>query len=160
MIFQFLEREKMKRLLEKRLNVIILLLLLALPLFAILPVADAHVPAWTIPTYAYIVASPDPIGVGQTAFLVFWLDKVPPTAGGIGGDRWTGFTVKVTRPDGTTETIGPMVSDATSAAWSLYTPNQVGTYRFDFSFPGQKASLYHPISGIIGSASDYVNDSY
>ncbi len=151
----------MKNIVKRKSYVIALTLVLtASTLLAIFPIADAHVPAWTIPTYAYIVASPDPIGVGQTAFLVFWLDKVPPTAGGIGGDRWTGFTVKVTKPDGTTQTIGPMISDATSAAWSLYTPDQLGTYKFDFSFPGQTASLYHPTSGVRGSNSDYVNDTY
>jgi outer membrane protein assembly factor BamB len=138
---------------------LVLAITIALPLFA-LPTADAHVPAWTIPTYAYIVASPDPIGIGQTAFLVFWLDKVPPTAGGVGGDRWKGFTVTVTKPDSTTQTLGPFLSDATSAAWSLYTVDQLGTYRFTFNYPGQTASLYHPTSGIAGTASDYVNDTY
>ncbi len=134
---------------------------------AALPIANAHTPPWTIPTFAYIVVSPDPIGVGQTAFIVMWLDKVPPTAGGIGGDRWTGFTVKITKPDGTTQTLGPFISDATSAAWSLYPVNQVGQYRFDFSFPGQVASLYNPVNGIPGPTGPmafgmdaYVNDTY
>ncbi|MGF3522204.1 MAG: PQQ-binding-like beta-propeller repeat protein, partial [Candidatus Bathyarchaeia archaeon] len=144
---------------NKNLAIALILLLTAVPILA-LPLAEAHTPPWSIPTYAYIVASPNPIGVGQTAFVVFWLDKVPPTAGGIGGDRWTGFTVKITAPDGTTETKGPYTSDATSAAWFLYTPTKLGTYRFDFSFPGQVASLFHPETGVRGSASDYVNDTY
>ena len=29
-----------------------------------MPTASAHTPAWSIPTYAYISASPDPVGVG------------------------------------------------------------------------------------------------
>ncbi len=144
---------------NKNLAIALIMLLTAVPLFAI-PLAEAHVPPWTIPTYAYIVASPDPVGVGQTVFVVFWLDKVPPTAGGIGGDRWTGFTVRITAPDGTTETKGPFTSDATSAAWFLYTPTKLGTYRFDFSFPGQVASLFHPETGVRGTASDYVNDTF
>ncbi len=35
-----------------------------------------------IPTYAYINASPNPIGVGQTAHVYMWLDAVYGVAGG------------------------------------------------------------------------------
>jgi len=138
----------------------LLFLLIGTVVISAVPMAEAHDPAWTIPTYAYIVASPDPVGVGQPVFLVFWLDKVPPTAGGTGGDRWTGFRITVSKPDGTTQSLGPYVSDATSAAWDIFYPQQPGTYRFDFSFPGQVASLYHPVSGIAGSASAFVGDLF
>ena len=30
------------------------------------PTTNAHTPAWSIPTYAYIDCSPNPVGVGQT----------------------------------------------------------------------------------------------
>ena len=33
----------------------------------LIPNVNAHTPAWSIPTYAYIWAAPNPIGVGQTA---------------------------------------------------------------------------------------------
>ena len=145
----------------------LMLLLFCSATFALLPAASAHTPAWTIPTYAYLVVSPDPIGVGQTGFIVMWLDKVPPTAGGTGGDRWTGFTVKVTKPDGTQQTLGPFISDATSAYATLFTPDQVGTYNFVLNFPGQVASLYHPVTGIPGVTGPasfgldaYINDTY
>jgi len=85
---------------------------------------------------------------------------VPPTAGGTGGDRWTGFTLTITKPDGSIETKGPYISDATSAAWDIFYPSQTGVYTIAFSFPGQTASLYHPETGIVGSASDYVGDYY
>ena len=52
-----------------------------------LPMVSAHEPAWEIPTYSYVYVAPSPIGVGQTAHVVFWLDKIPPTAAGAGGDR-------------------------------------------------------------------------
>jgi hypothetical protein len=138
---------------------LIALLILSMTVFA-LPFANAHTPAWTIPTYAYIVASPDPVGVGGTAFVVMWLNWPPPTAGGSGGDRWTGYTVTITKPDGTTESKGPFSSEATSAAFFLYTPTQIGTYTFNFKFPGQVASLYNPTSGEAGTASAFVNDTY
>jgi len=137
-----------------------LILTIAGSTLLVMPISSAHTPPWSIPTYAYLVASPDPVGLGQTAFVVMWIDKVPPTAGGVGGDRWKGFTVKITKPDGTFETKGPYTSDATSAAWFLYTPTQTGLYQVNFTFPGQVASLFHPVSGIPGSASDFVNDTY
>jgi hypothetical protein len=146
---------------KKNLAAIALLsLLICSTAFAAMPLAAAHDPPWTIPTYAYVVASPDPVGVGQPVFLVFWLDKVPPTAGGTGGDRWTDFTLKITKPDGSVENRGPYISDATSAAWDIFYPQQEGVYSILFEYPGQTASLYHPETGIRGSDSDFVNDSY
>ena len=35
--------------------------------------AIAHTPAWQIPTYAYVWASPNPDGVGQTVSVYMWL---------------------------------------------------------------------------------------
>ncbi|MFB3890089.1 MAG: PQQ-binding-like beta-propeller repeat protein [Candidatus Bathyarchaeia archaeon] len=145
---------------HKTLFAIISMLMLVLSVLAVLPVANSHTPPWTIPTYAYIAVSPNPIGLGQQVFIVMWIDKVPPTAGGAGGDRWQGFTVEVTKPDGTKDLLGPYTSDATSSTYALYSPSQVGTYSFLFKFPGQKASLYNPVTGVIGSPSDYLNDTY
>jgi hypothetical protein len=126
-----------------------------------LPIANAHTPPWTnIPTWAYVSANPNPVGVYQTVTIVFWLDKVPPTAAGIGGDRWRNLAIEVTKPDGSKETLGPFVSDPVGGSYTLYTPDQVGTYSFVFSFPGQVLSRYGP-TGIVGSTTNvYENDTY
>ncbi|MCW4018850.1 MAG: hypothetical protein NWF00_09280 [Candidatus Bathyarchaeota archaeon] len=123
---------------------------------------DAHTPVWEIPTYAYIAVTPNPIGVGQTAFVTFWLDWVPPGAGGIGGDRWQDLTVDVTKPDGSKETLGPFISDPIGGAYDLYVPDQIGTYTFEFNFPGQTASMYGPTGEISVNPSlwDYINDTF
>jgi len=90
----------------------------------------------------YINVAPNPVGVGQTAYLGFWLDKVPPTATGREyGTRWHDMTVEVTKPDGTTETLGPYDSDAVGGACASYTPEQIGTYKFVFKYPGQVAQI-------------------
>ncbi len=137
----------------------ILVLTIAITIIA-LPTANAHTPAWTIPTYAYIVVSPNPIGVSQTAFIIVWIDKPPPTAAGTGGDRWRGYTVEITKPDGTKQTIGPLNSDATSSTYQLFAPTLPGTYTFVFKFPGQVASLTGP-TGLPGDAnSPFINDTY
>ncbi len=136
-----------------------LVLILASTLVA-LPNVSAHDPPQEVPTYAYLTAAPDPVGVGQPVALIFWLDKVPPTAAGFGGDRWTDMTIEVTKPDGHTDTLGPLTSDPVGGGYASYTPDQTGKYTFVFTFPGQVASLYNPETGLIGSPSDYVNDTY
>jgi len=137
----------------------VLILALAMPLFA-LPSAFAHTPAWSVPTYAYITVSPSPVGVNQPVTLVYWLDKLPPTAAGFAGDRWTNLAIAVTKPDGSKDNLGPFTSDPVGGGYYVYTPTQVGTYTFAFNFPGQVASLYNPVTHLAGSPSDYVNDTF
>ncbi|MGF3522279.1 MAG: hypothetical protein ACQXXJ_04190, partial [Candidatus Bathyarchaeia archaeon] len=145
---------------QKKVLTLIVAALLTSSIFAALQLSSAHTPAWNIPTYIYITAQPNPVGVGQQAFLVWTIDIPPPTAAGVGGDRWQGYTIKVTRPDGTTENLGPYTSDPTGGQYALYTPTQVGTYRFDLHFPGQTLSLYNPETGVAGSNSAYVGDYF
>ena len=58
-------------------------------------------------------------------------------------DEWSyrqqmeNLTVAVTKPDGTTETLGPFTADPAAYAYTSYTPDMVGTYTFVFNFPGQ-----------------------
>ena len=128
-----------------------------------LPAANAHTPPWTIPTYAFLNVAPSPVGVGQTAYVNFWLDKVPPTAEGNYGVHWHNMKVTVTKPDGTTETLGPFSSDAVGGAWTQYVPTQVGTYKFVFNFPGQTIAVENPYPyqlGFIPLGEDFINDTY
>ena len=81
-------------------------ILLSMASILILSPANAHDPAWSIPTYSFINIAPSPIGVGQTVNVNFWLNAPPPTAAGAYGDRWTNLSVEVTKPDGTKETQG------------------------------------------------------
>jgi hypothetical protein len=127
-----------------------LILLLSLSgLLAIIPAVSAHDPAWTLPTYAFISIEPNPIGIGQDVFVNFWLDKVPPTAAIQYGDRWHNFTVTVTKPDGSTISLGPFTSDDVGGSHTTYKPDQLGTYSFVFNFPGQTITGENPspISG-------------
>ena len=47
------------------------------------------------------------------------------------------MTVTVTKPDGTTETLGPFTADDTGGTHVEFTPSAVGTYTFQMRFPGQ-----------------------
>jgi len=140
-------------------TVIALFLVLTISASLALPIANAHTPAWQIRTNAYITVAPTPVGVDQTVNLIFWIDSPPPTAAGAEGGRWQNMKVDVTKPDGTTENLGSFTSDPVGGGWATYTPTQVGTYTFTFTFPEQVATLTGP-SGLPGSPSNYVNDTY
>ena len=149
----------MKILKNKTAIIALILMLTFSAILTALPMVGAHDPPWGIPTYAYLTVSPNPIGAGQTVFVVFWLDKIPPTAAGAGGDRWRDLTVEVTTPSGAKVTLGPYDSDPVGGGWVTYTPNEVGTYTFVFNFPGQVATLEGP-TGVPGNPSDYIGDNY
>jgi len=126
---------------KKLLFSIAAILLLAISAFsATLSVANAHSPAWTIPTYAYLVTSYNPIGVGQTDLLVMWLNTIAPTSGGVSGGLWNNYFINVTAPDGTKSQLGPFTSDQLGSTFYDYTPTQAGNYTFVFYWPGQVAT--------------------
>ena len=114
-----------------------LLTLLITSAFAFSPLTTAKTYNGTIQTFAFLTAEPNPIGVGQQLFLSMFIDKVPNTATGVGGDRWQNLKITVTKPDGTNETLGPFTADAAGGAPASYTPTTTGNYTFQMSFPGQ-----------------------
>ncbi len=139
---------------------IIAIVLMATGVFATaVPLASAHTPAWQIPTYAYVTASPATIGLRQTTLIVMWLDKYPATAGGAGGDRWRGFTVSITKPDGTKQQI-PVTGEtsAIASAYIAFAPDQVGDYSIVFSWPGQTLTNGTGTPNVSGLA--YVGDYF
>jgi len=110
----------------------------------LIPNANAHTPRWNIPTESFLNVGPNPIGVGQGLTVDMWLMEPPPTAANQYGDRWTGMTVLVTKPDGTTQTLGPFSTDDTGGVAVYYTPAAVGNYTFQMSFPGQTLANNNP----------------
>ena len=133
-------------------------LLLALSIGAstmLIPSASAHTPTWNIPTYAYIMAFPNPIGVGQTINVYMWLDCVYGGAGGtaaavgtnsatassalLSNDyRFHNYQLTITDPNGQKTTQSwPVVVDSTSSQYTTFTASAVGTYIFNFSYAGQ-----------------------
>jgi hypothetical protein len=160
-----MEIEKMNLQKNKSFASIALILLLTVSAIMIaLPVANAHTPPLTLSTYAYLTVSPNPAGVGQTVFVDFWLDKVPPGAEGNYGAHWHNMMVTVTKPDGTNQNLGPFDSDAVGGAHTAFTPSAVGSYTFVFNFPGQVIKLEnpppYPVSPIVPLGYDFVNDTY
>lgn len=119
---------------------LILMLTMLVSIFTVLPITNAHTPPWTFPTNAYVTCAPSPIGVGQYTSIIVWVDRYSPTAGGGAGQRWDGFKLVITKPDGTNETIGPwQCRSDVGSDYQTYSPDQVGTYTIVFSWPGETA---------------------
>ena len=153
-----------KRMFSKKILAILFVLVLAVSMaipLASIQTASAHTPPWTIPTYAFIQPTPNPVGVGQPVTVVMWLLFAAPTATGAdAGDRWHDFKITITKPSGATEILGPFMADATGSTYTTYTPNEVGDYTFKLDFPGQVLSLNNPITGKPGANSAFVNDTF
>jgi hypothetical protein len=136
---------------------------------ALIPNTSAHTPVWNIPTYAYIVVQPDPVGVGQTINVYMWLDCVygeqAGTVNGVSGQalalqnnyRFLNYNLTIIAPDGTVATqIFPIIGDTTSNQGYSYTPSQIGTYQLLFNYPGQVYAANG--NGLAGSV--MANDTY
>ncbi|MEM0488549.1 MAG: PQQ-binding-like beta-propeller repeat protein [Candidatus Bathyarchaeia archaeon] len=94
-------------------------------------------------TFAYIVVTPNPVGVNQQVIVQFRIDKTYP-GGTLLGPFWENFTVKITKPDGTVEERRGLRADSTGGSWFTYTPTMVGTYKFQTIFPGQWVNTTTP----------------
>jgi len=120
---------------KTKVTTIALVLLLA---FSAILVALQTVKALDLTTYAFLTVTPNPIGVGQTAYIAWWLTPQPlldPNT------MWVipfeGITVTITKPDGTNQIMGPYKSDPVGGNWFSYVPDTVGTYKLQAHFPGQ-----------------------
>jgi len=132
---------------KQKLSTIALILLLTFSgIMMIMPTSKAQTAASPLPTNAFLAVSPNPVGVGQQATLEMWLGQPNPTASGLVGSRWTNFTIAVTKPDGTTETLGPFTANDASFSIAYYTPNQIGNYTFKFTFSGQHVTGVSPMT--------------
>jgi len=89
-------------------------------------------PSQTISVNAFLSASPNPIGLNQQLLVNMWIE--PPM---FVGRYFTGYTVSITKPDGSSVTVGPMNSyPGDTTAWFNYPVDQVGTWKLHFNFPG------------------------
>jgi len=89
-----------------------------------------------------------------------WIDKPPTTANGVLGDRWVGFTIKITQPDGTTKTLGPFQSDDAGGYTAYFTPTQLGNYSAVFNFPGETLTGSQGNPGFPNPSSTAIGDVF
>jgi hypothetical protein len=114
-----------------------LVLTVAVTLVA-LPAANAHTPPWQILSWAYLAVNPNPVGVGQQVAVAMWVDRAMPEATETNDIKRHDYQLTITKPDGTKEVkTFPYIADPTGVQSYLYTPDQVGTYKFNFHYPAQ-----------------------
>jgi hypothetical protein len=84
-------------------------------------------------TYAFIGATPNPVGVNQEVLLHVGITDYLLAA----EDGFEGLTVTVEKPDGSSETLGPIRTDSTGGTGWVYVPTMTGTYYMQTNFPEQ-----------------------
>jgi len=87
---------------------------------------------YSYPTYAFINVAPNPVGVGQTVNVNFFVSSALETS-----EPPTNMTVKMVDPAGNTKTFGPYTGDTTGGTFFNYVPDKVGNYTFTFYYGGQ-----------------------
>jgi hypothetical protein len=112
----------------------LIIIAMAISLLA-LPAEKQYATAQTT-TYAYINAVPNPVGVNQEVLL--HIGEIHQLTSADQG--WEGLTVTVTRPDNTTETLGPYKTDSTGGTGDTYIPTMEGTYTFQTHYPAQNGT--------------------
>jgi hypothetical protein len=125
---------------RKQSMAILIALILVIPLATIVlsPNTSAHTPAWNIPSFAYLVVSPNPVGVGERVSIVMWVDTPMPSTLVSNDIRRHDYTMTITKPDGKIESKHwDVVSDTTGIQNYFYTPDTVGDYKVKFDYAGQ-----------------------
>ncbi len=85
-----------------------------------------------VPTYAFINVAPNPIGVGQTVNVNFFVSCPMENS-----ERPQNMVVVMTNPAGQNTTFGPYTGDTTGGTFFNFVPPTVGSYTFQFYYGGQ-----------------------
>ncbi|MBN1357610.1 PQQ-like beta-propeller repeat protein [Candidatus Bathyarchaeota archaeon] len=88
----------------------------------------------TYTTYAYIGATPNPVGVGQEVLLHAGITQQLGSA----DMGYTGITITVITPSGDEDTLEVEKTDSTGGTGYIYVPDEVGTYTLQTHFPEQE----------------------
>jgi hypothetical protein len=150
-----MENRRIMQFERKKTAAIAIVTLLTLSMIvSLLPNAFAQVsqPGNVQYTYAFVNVGPNPVGVGQTVTINFFLAAPLRTSEFV--QNWT---VVQTNPDGTTKVYGPFKSDATGGSYTTTILNTPGNYTFQSFFAEQvlfgditaKASQSAPVTLVV-----------
>jgi outer membrane protein assembly factor BamB len=96
---------------------------------------EAH--AIDVPTFLFVTASPNPVGVGQLCYVGAMFSKPPPTQAGASGDRYENITISVTDPGGKKTDFFFRIASMAAGIQFNYTPDKVGNYTMQAKYPGE-----------------------
>jgi len=136
----------MKKQLNQKISIVFMILMITMSALLIaLPGVTAQDTYREKTTHAYVGATPNPIGVNQQVLIHVGITDYLVTV----TDGWEGLTLSVTKPDGSTDILGPYRTDATGGTGVPYIPTMVGKYTLQTHFPAQwynwtRAPLFDP----------------
>jgi hypothetical protein len=107
-----------------------LALIFAMTISIAAPLAKAQ-PGVTQKTYAFVDATPDPVGVGEQALIRFGITQQLPAV----LYYYDGLTITIEDPNGHTTTWTDLKTDSTGQSARIFVPDVVGTYHVTFDFP-------------------------
>jgi hypothetical protein len=143
---------------KSKLSTVVLILVLTVSAVIIaLPTGTAQQAPQEKETFAFIGAVPNPVGVNQETLL-----HVGIFTAYLPGYGWKGLEVLVTKPDGTTDTLGPYNTDPTGGTGAIFVPEQVGTYTLQTHFPEQvvEVDILRSDTGTLLPAGTVMKESY
>ena len=108
----------------------------------------------SIPTFLYAWGEPNPVGVGQTAYVNAIFSKPIPTSHGLLGDMYLGITIQITDPDGVKTVLGPHDGGMIGGWSTSFVPTKVGVYQVQAFYPGQILTGTNPYNSN-ASTQDY-----
>jgi outer membrane protein assembly factor BamB len=91
-----------------------------------------------IPSFLFVTASPNPVGVGQYVAVGAMFSRPMATDDGNGGDFYDNVTIDIVDPDGVKTVYGPWITSRAAGIQFTFTPDQVGNYTIQAHYPGQK----------------------
>ena len=119
-----------------------LILVLTVPMLAIsLPSAFAQTKA---KSYAYLSVDPSIVGVNKPMLVNSWTEPQPDMVPGTSiGQVRAGLYYDITKPDGTTTTMGPRNTDSMGSGtdYFMYTPDKTGQYKIKMRWGGDSQYL-------------------
>jgi hypothetical protein len=116
---------------NKTTTIVLVLTLTFAAIFIALPVSGQR--TGNIKSYPFIGATPNPVGKEQEVLLHMGITEPLENV----EQGWAGLSVTIERPDGHTDTISDIRTDATGGTGKSYTPDMVGSYYLQTHFPGQ-----------------------
>jgi len=159
----------MTKLLPKKAKISVAILMLAITLLMVFPFnAEAQTSSGVgqyiklpvdIPTFLFVDASPNPVGVNQTMYISAIFAKPLPTSQGTSGDFYLGITAKITDPDGQVITLGPFDGGMIGGFSASWVPTKVGNYTIQAFYPGQILTRTNPLNSVPGGYHAELNGS-
>jgi hypothetical protein len=141
------------------LTIALLLILTVSVAFSTYPPPAKAATTWNYKTFAYVSIRPNPCGVNQALLINFWITPPMPQPGILAH----GYTIEITKPDATKETLGPFTSiQADTSMWTEFTPKTVGTYKIKCIYPGETVPPGTPYqgTGITSAFTGRTTDTY